>query len=124
MKQQSIIYAVAGLIIGVVLTGFVMANKNTQNTSEPSQSMSHETSSSMSMEEMMADLKGKSGDEFDKAFLTAMIAHHKDALTMAKEAKEKAERDEIKNLADEIISAQTTEINQMQEWQKDWGFTQ
>lgn len=129
MKQQPIIYGIVGLIIGVVLTGFVMANKNMQTTTEPSQSMNHgssqmTTGSGMSMEEMMTDLEGKSGEEFDKAFLTAMIAHHTDALTMAENAKQKAQRNEIKDLADEIIAAQTAEINQMQEWKKGWRFTQ
>ncbi len=129
MKQQSLIYGVIGLVIGVLLTGFVMGSQNNKAPEKSGSKMTHETStaddnSSMSMEEMMSDLKGKTGDEFDKAFLTSMIAHHTDALTMAKDALEMSERDEIKKLADEIVSAQTSEIDQMKMWQKDWGFTQ
>ncbi|HUQ84873.1 MAG TPA: DUF305 domain-containing protein [Candidatus Limnocylindrales bacterium] len=128
MKQQSIIYGVVGLVIGVLLTGFVMGSQNNKTPEKSNSTMTHESSSSddnskMSMEEMMSDLKGKSGDKFDKAFLESMIAHHEDALTMAKDAKELARRDEIKKLADEIISAQTSEIDQMKKWQKEWGFS-
>lgn len=129
MKQQSIIYGVIGLVMGVLLTGFVMGSQNNKAPEKSDSKMTHETStseknSSMSMEEMMSGLKGKTGDDFDKAFLTAMISHHTDALTMAKDAKEKAKRDEIKKLSDNIIEAQTSEIDQMKKWQKDWGFTQ
>ncbi len=76
----------------------------------------------MSMNEMTATLVGKTGDEFDMAFIEAMIAHHQGAIEMAKLARESAKHKEIRNLADEIIKAQTKEIEQMQMWQKTWGY--
>lgn len=49
----------------------------------------------------------------------AMIAHHKGAIAMAKDAQQNAERSEIKTLADTIITAQEAEIAQMRQWQQE-----
>ncbi len=77
---------------------------------------------SMSMNGMVTALEGKTGDDFDGVFLDLMIEHHQGAIDMAKEAKVSAKHIEIKNLSDEIITAQTKEIEMMQEWQKLWGY--
>jgi len=78
----------------------------------------------MSMSEMMssmnAELEGKTGDAFDQAFLAEMIVHHQGAVEMAELALTNAKHQEIKDLANAIISAQNTEIAQMMEWQKSW----
>jgi uncharacterized protein (DUF305 family) len=57
---------------------------------------------------------------FDQRFIQAMIPHHESAITMAQDALQQAERQEIKDLAQEIISAQEAEIAQMKTWLKDW----
>lgn len=49
----------------------------------------------------------------DQAFMRSMVPHHESAVEMAKMALEKAERPEIKQMAEEIISAQEAEIAQM-----------
>ena len=72
------------------------------------------------MGDMMAELTGKTGDEFDKAFLAEMIVHHEGAVDMAEAALTSAKHTEIKKMAEAIISAQTTEIEQMKGWQKSW----
>lgn len=46
----------------------------------------------------------------DGAFLTGMTPHHEMAIEMAKLAQERADHPEIKQLADDIVTAQTTEI--------------
>lgn len=78
----------------------------------------------MSMSEMMvsmnAELKGKSGDSFDQAFLSEMIVHHQGAVEMAELALANAKHQEIKDLAGGIISAQNKEIAEMKAWQKSW----
>lgn len=79
---------------------------------------------SMSMEDMSAMLTGKTGDAFDAAFLAGMIPHHQGAIDMANAAKTQAKHAEITAMADAIIAAQQREIEQMQQWQKDWGYTQ
>lgn len=75
------------------------------------------------MAAMTAGLAGKAGEAFDKAFLSEMIAHHQGAIEMARMALKDAEHPEIKRLARNIVSAQTTEIGEMQNWQKNWGLT-
>jgi uncharacterized protein (DUF305 family) len=67
-------------------------------------------------------LKGKTGDEFDKAFIEMMIPHHEGAVKMAEAAKANAKHQEIKTMADEIINAQNKEISMMRDWQKAWGY--
>lgn len=129
MKNQALIYGIVGLVIGVLLTGFVMSNQNKQAPAQSNSTVSHESSQSnagmsMSMQDMMDSLEGKMGEDFDKAFISSMIEHHIGAINMAKEAQMNAGRDEVKNLANDIISAQEKEIQVMRQWQKDWGFTQ
>lgn len=125
MNNKSIIFGIAGLVIGVLFTWTITANSNSTQISQPKTSdtaMTHSTSQSMTMEQMMEGLKGKAGDDFDKAFISEMIEHHLGAINMAQEAKVNAKHDEIKKMADDIIFAQTTEINMMKQWQKDWGY--
>jgi uncharacterized protein (DUF305 family) len=77
--------------------------------------------SSEQMQGMMMNMDlGAADAEFDLRFINAMIPHHEAAVVMAKDALQKSQRPEIKNLAQEIIKAQDTEINQMKQWRKAW----
>lgn len=69
---------------------------------------------------MTAGLNGKTGDEFDKAFLSEMIVHHQGAVVMAQAVLKNSKRPELIKLANDIISAQTGEITMMKNWQKSW----
>lgn len=91
---------------------------------EPMMSNNMHSESSMSMEDMMTGLKGKTGDDFDKAFISEMIMHHQGAIDMAQEAKINAKHEELKKMAENIITAQTSEIDQMRKWQKNWNYNQ
>ena len=71
---------------------------------------------------MTAQLDGKSGDDFDRAFLEQMILHHQSAIDMAAPGEKNASRQEVKDLAEAIVKAQSKEIAQMQTWQKEWGY--
>lgn len=74
-----------------------------------------------SMEGMdMNGLTSKQGNAFDLELIRQMTPHHKGAIVMAEEALQKSSRDEIKELAREIINAQKTEIDQMAAWQNKW----
>jgi uncharacterized protein (DUF305 family) len=53
------------------------------------------------------------GNGADRAFAIAMIPHHRSAVEMAEVAKERSDRDEIKQLADAIIATQNAEIHQL-----------
>lgn len=78
----------------------------------------------MSMDDMMAELEGKTGDDFDKAFIEMMIPHHEGAIEMARAAQRSAKHQEIKDMAEDIISAQQSEIDMMRGWQQAWGYTE
>ena len=70
------------------------------------------------------DSSGSGAGDFNKAdvtFAQSMIAHHEQAVEMAKMAKMHAATAEVNNLADKIESAQGPEIKTMKGWLKDWG---
>lgn len=75
-----------------------------------------------SMSGMMTELEGKTGDDFDKAFLEQMILHHQGAIDMAAPGKDNALRQEVKDLSSAIVNDQMKEIAQMRTWQNEWGY--
>lgn len=79
-------------------------------------SMSAEQKDSMMMK---LDL-GAADAEFDLRFINAMIPHHEGAIVMAKDALAKSQRPEIKQLANDILTSQQAEIEQMKQWRKAW----
>lgn len=58
--------------------------------------------------------------DFDKAFIEDMIPHHQMAIMMATMLKNGTTRTEMKKLADDIIEAQSAEIEQMRTWYSQW----
>jgi uncharacterized protein (DUF305 family) len=49
-----------------------------------------------------------------------MIPHHQSAIDMAQVALAETENPRIKDLAQNIVSAQEREISQMQSWREEW----
>ncbi len=129
MKKE-LLYGAVGLLAGIAVawaaatvsvnnnyTG--MMNMMGMNTKTDDQgAMNH----GMTMDDMVGSLQGKTGDDADKAFITGMIEHHQGAIRMAELVKTKAKHQEIKDMADDIISAQSKEIEQLQNWQIDWNY--
>ena len=124
--NQNLLYGVIGLVLGILITGQV-ANNNMgsmmrmmgmgrAHSMMNEEAMGHEEGSSMST----STLSTKRDDDFDKAFISEMIVHHEGAVALANLAKQYAKHDEIKKMADDIISAQTREIDVMRQWNKDW----
>lgn len=78
-----------------------------------------------SMKMMMGDgmkkLEAATGNDFDVMFVEMMTPHHDGAVTMAKEALQKAEHAEIKTLSNQIIKSQEAEIKQMADWKSKWS---
>lgn len=70
---------------------------------------------------MTTDLRSLADEEpFDRAFIGAMIPHHRSAIQMADVALEKSENPQIEKLAGGIVEAQEREISQMQTWRENW----
>ncbi|WP_328690223.1 DUF305 domain-containing protein [Streptomyces phaeochromogenes] len=67
----------------------------------------------MMSSEDMDKLETASGAEFDKMFLEMMVEHHEGAVSMAKTEKANGEYEPAVKLADDVITAQTAEIEQM-----------
>ncbi|MBO4208481.1 DUF305 domain-containing protein [Micromonospora echinofusca] len=61
----------------------------------------------------MTDLAAASGTDFDRRFLTMMVAHHKGALTMARDEISSGDNAEAKALAQAILTSQQAEIDTM-----------
>lgn len=74
--------------------------------------MSSDMPGMMSSEDM-DKLEKASGAEFDKMFLEMMVKHHEGAIEMAKTQKADGKYGPAAKLADDVITAQTAEIEQM-----------
>ncbi len=140
MKTEYL-YGTIGLLLGILIGIFAASNAvnssnyqmmgmmgmRTQNLMQSSKNTGmmqmHEQmmgDSEMSMSGMVDSLKDKTGEDFDKEFISQMIPHHQGAIDMAKLAQKNAFHQEIKDMADDIISAQTNEIDMMKQWLKQW----
>ena len=62
----------------------------------------------------------KNAADFDKAFLEAMIPHHQLALMMVRMLEAGSNRPEMLQLAKNITTSQSKEIQQMQDWYVNW----
>ncbi|MFF5155991.1 DUF305 domain-containing protein [Streptomyces sp. NPDC000348] len=65
--------------------------------------------------EDMDQLMDTSGKDFDTMFLTMMVEHHEGAVEMATTEKEKGRYGPARKMADDIITAQNAEIEEMNE---------
>lgn len=111
MDTKSLLTGLAGFILGGLVVS-VAATK--QKPVQPT--------NGMTMSGMTESLKGKTGDDFDRAFLSTMIEHHQGAIDMARLAETRAKHSGIKDLSRDIIAAQEREISQMKQWQAEWGY--
>lgn len=68
----------------------------------------------MASADEMAELEAASGTEFDQLFLTLMIEHHEGAVAMAEAEVADGQNAEAQDLAQAIIDAQQSEIDEMQ----------
>lgn len=58
---------------------------------------------------------------FDMAFIDAMVPHHREAIEMAKAAKARGPtQPELATIANDIITSQQREIDQMLDWREEW----
>lgn len=115
--NSTVVTAIAASIISLGGGYFIGSNQaSTPNTHV----MSNGSTMADTMTGMTAELEGKSGDAFDRAFIQGMIVHHESAVEMAQQALQNAKHTEIKQMAQEIIDAQTREITTMRDWLQSW----
>ena len=128
MKKNNIItvaivavVAIAGVSIYAISKNNdegMMNDKMTSNNSSQ-QSTAGTVDKNSSEYKMYSELKG---EDYDRMFLANMIAHHQGAVDMANLALTNAKHQEIKDMANTIISAQTKEMKDMESWQTAWGY--
>lgn len=109
--------ATGGLLIACSTSS---ENQSQAPSATPTETGSMEGIDHGSMNHSMAMDLGPADANYDLRFIDAMTPHHQGAVEMAKEAQQKSQRPEIKQLANDIIKAQTTEIEQLKQWRKAW----
>ena len=114
MQTKSLLIGIISFIAGGLLVSTAAV------TFDKPEADNHGNDSSMTA--MHESLKNKSGDDYDREFLSQMILHHEGAIDMAKLSPSKAKHDEIKQLSEAIIIAQEKEIADMKKWQTEWGY--
>ena len=141
--NEKLLYGIIGGVIGALLVVLLSnysvnsrnyAMMNMMGMREMSNMMSEEMEDSMinhmdemmdhgeemSMDNMTESLVGLEGEEFEKVFIELMIAHHQGAIDMANLIPSRSERPELRKLGEDIITAQTAEIEMMKGWLRDW----
>lgn len=121
MNKQILTGFIVGLLIGSGAV-FGLSKLTTQDEAATRTTTQQATSTAAHNEQATGQLKDLTGDEFDKAFIDEMIAHHQGAIDMAKLIETNAKHDELKKLGQDIMTAQSKEIEMMQGWLKDWGY--
>jgi uncharacterized protein (DUF305 family) len=63
---------------------------------------------------------GTYDDKFDLRLINALVAHHDDAIINAQEIRTKSNRNEILNMADDVIQGLTASKATLLDWRKTW----
>jgi len=133
-KNSTIIVGLLALIVGLLLGYFFGTNTMPHRGFFSNASMYEEMSEHMygeeivdgdgammhAMDEMMLGFRGKSGEEYEEAFLRGMIVHHLGAVRMAEELLEQTDRPELKAFAEDVVEVQSQEIETMKSWLENW----
>jgi uncharacterized protein (DUF305 family) len=109
METKPLLYGIIGFMLGGLLVSVAATTFD-------------KPSSDVAMDDMVTELQDKKGDAYDEAFISGMIMHHEAAVDMAKLSESRAQHPEIKELSKNIIQAQEQEINDMKQWQSQWGY--
>lgn len=128
MKKNNIIIVAIIAIVAIAGVSIYAISKNEDNKMMDDNKMSSNSSQQATagaVDKNSSEYKTYSelkGEDYDKMFLANMIAHHQGAVDMANLALTNAKHQEIKDMANAIIAAQTKEIGDMQGWQTAWGY--
>lgn len=105
-----------GLMLGLII-GYVGATSRPTHQQAP---LSNPSGMHGAMDGMTMSLEGKTGEELELAFLDEMVVHHEGAVAMAHTLLKGTKRPELIELGNNIITAQTQEIQMMKNWRMQW----
>ncbi|MFF5209337.1 DUF305 domain-containing protein [Streptosporangium sp. NPDC000396] len=88
-----------------------------QGLQAPDHHTGHTNMPGMATPEQMEALRAASGKDFDRLFLTLMIAHHRGALTMSEQVLVSGSHIKVEELANDVSVTQSGEIRRMLEMQ-------
>lgn len=120
MNKNILVAIILSLVIGGGIGYTIATNKDTNMETPINSTMSTEYGSQNTNQDMASALKDKKGDALDQAFLDGMIVHHQGAIDMAKIVLANSKRPELQKMAQDIISAQSSEITTMKGWLNAW----
>jgi len=112
-------FTTATLFAVVALAGCSASRKTPQTSPQPSAVVIHGDSAAIA--NAKGDKDRYSFTEADVQFISGMIHHHSQAITMSKLAPTHGASSSIQTLAARIINAQTDEIALMSQWLRDRG---
>ena len=123
MKQYGFLKMAIVLSAAMISAGSVLAMNKEMSKEMPmthKKMMQKPMSSMQHCKHMMMNELGLSNKTYDLRYINMMIFHHEGAVKMSQDALIKSKRPEIKELAQNIITAQQQEIKQLKTWRMQW----
>ncbi|GHO42078.1 DUF305 domain-containing protein [Ktedonospora formicarum] len=123
MKKNIGLFVIVSLFIMLVLAacGGTSSGEGSMTGMDHSGMTSTATATTTTGNDPMTEsLKPLSGKDFDIKFLQEMIVHHQSAIDMAKLVPSHTKRPELITLSNNIITAQSKEIDEMKQWLIQW----
>ena len=123
-NKTTVVIGILTLLIGLMF-GYVIGDRASlsieNHNDEVMDTHSHEDSEMHNMMDMMmANLEGKTGESFERAFLEDIIVHHEGAVEMTRALLDETNRPELTQFAKNIIAVQSEEIEMMEGWLEEW----
>ena len=115
MQKKYVNLLLPALVLVAILALASCANsgggeeQGSSGSEDDMQGMAHGSESTGNASEMLME----NGEYSDERSIDAMVPHHQGAIEMAQVALENAEHPEIRALAEDVVSAQETEIGQL-----------
>lgn len=120
LKRKILLLTTTLVINSIVFAAPEMSDHQNMNMSQSDHKVMMMQKDMKTMDEKMIKALGPKDATYDKRFMDLMIAHHEGGIMMAKDALNKSDRPEIKEMAQKMIDAQEKEIQQMKDWEKSW----
>jgi uncharacterized protein (DUF305 family) len=116
MYKKTLFYGLVGCLTTGAIASLLIVNPLRAQSSNPVSDPHHPANLPVSQRTPMTDI--------DQHFIQMMIPHHEGSVAMAELALSRAQRPEVKQLADAIIQERNNEIEQMREWYQAWYGTE